>query len=81
MMGNRAFVVGDVAFSNPAAIARLEPGKAGDAQAIEFLDLPPAVIYRVSYNGDNRFLTDPIEVHRLARQLTQARVSVIPVVA
>ena len=79
-MGNRAFVVGDVAFSNQAALARLEPGKAGDAQAIEFLDLPPAMIYRVSCNGGSRLVTDPVEVHRLARQMPQARVSVIPVV-
>ena len=80
-MGNRAFVVGDVAFSNQAALARLEPGKAGDAQAIEFLDLPPGVIYRVSCHGNSQFVTDPVEVHRLARQLPQAKVSVIPVVA
>jgi len=81
-MMSKLWIWGDKAFTSETSLAKIgRLFSSARAETVDTLELFPKLVYRVVQSGGTRLVTDPVEVRHLTRKDSNAKVSVIPVVA
>ena len=79
-MAHNLYVFNDHAYARPKAFERAEKLAVCFARKVGTLEHDAALVYRVEFDGQEIFATDPVEVARVTRGHADAIVTVISVI-